>query len=363
MKFAIVGCGQASDRFFFYLNRRDDCEVVATCARSSASAEAKARRHNVPHWYTDYNRMFDDTQPDAVIVATPHSLHAVVAVAALGRGIHVLNEKPMATSLEDCVRMVETAEANGGRLMCLPFDPIAVALNESGCLNEDNIGKFVGAEAALLLPGPPRPNWYYDRAVAHHGALLDCLVYPLTRLIALLGPAARVTGIVNTLIPRRIVGGAEVDSSVEDNVTLIVEWSSGQHAVVRSLWGTAFVRNEAVVYGRHGTIWTTGDTVIGHSPKPFALAVRPSTHLGLVGCFELDVTQHGGTLSMIEHFVDAIQQGFDFALSARLHLHVHEILFEGYKSSKGGSTRRLTTTFEPRNKIPQSFFDTYADYI
>src|SRR5581483_9847528 len=95
---------------------------VATCARHRESAERKGREHGIDRWYDDYERMLDEVRPDAVVVTTPHSLHAAPAIAALRRRIHVLDEKPMATSLADCREMVAAAEASGATLMCLPFD-------------------------------------------------------------------------------------------------------------------------------------------------------------------------------------------------------------------------------------------------
>src|SRR5207244_6617495 len=144
---------------------------------------------------------------------------------------------PMATSMADCEAMVETAEKHGALLMCLPFDHNPAFLTALRYLNEETLGRLTGAESVLLIPGPPRDNWYYDRSVAHGGAMLDCLVYPMNRLISLLGPARRVTAMASTLIPHRIVGeGHRVESDVDDNDTLLVEWATGQQGVVRSLW-------------------------------------------------------------------------------------------------------------------------------
>ena len=93
----MIGCGQISERFFRQAEARGDARFVATCARSLESAERKAREHQVERWFDDYERMLEEVRPDAVVVATPHSLHAAPAIAALRRGIHVLGEKPMAT--------------------------------------------------------------------------------------------------------------------------------------------------------------------------------------------------------------------------------------------------------------------------
>src|SRR4051812_46133569 len=116
IQLAMVGCGQISERFFKQAEARSDVRFVATCARRLESAERKGREHGVERWYDDFERMYDEVRPDGVVVTTPHSLHAAPAIAALQRGIHVLDEKPMATSLQDCRDMVAASEASGALL-------------------------------------------------------------------------------------------------------------------------------------------------------------------------------------------------------------------------------------------------------
>ena len=70
-------------------------------------------------------------------------------------------------------------DKSGARLMCLPFDhtpglPHRPGLPQRGDPRQVH-GRGVGPPE---YPGPPRDNWYYDRSVAHGGAMLDCLVYP-----------------------------------------------------------------------------------------------------------------------------------------------------------------------------------------
>jgi len=359
-----VGCGQISERFFQQAKARDDVRFVATCARRRESAERKGREHGVDRAYDDYERMLDEVKPDGVVVTTPHSLHAAPVIAALQRGVHVLNEKPMATSLEDCRAMVDAAEQGGALLMNLPFDHSPAFLTALRYLNEETLGKFTGAEAVLLIPGPPRDNWYYDRSVAHGGAMLDCQVYPVSRLISLLGPARRVTGMVNTLIPQRVVGeGKRVDSNVDDNVTLIVEWEGGQQAVIRTLWGTSFTRNDTTVYGRKGTLWLSGGQVVVHSPHGPVEGGEPVEWQGFQDCYRVAVPADTPNESMIGHFVHSIRSGAQPKCSGRLQLHVHEILFKGYEAAASGRARELETTFQPWHSVAPGFYNTRDGYI
>jgi predicted dehydrogenase len=364
IRLAMIGCGEISERFFKQAAARDDARFVATCARRLENAERKGREHDVERWYDDYERMLDDVKPDGVVVTTPHSVHAAPAIAALKRGVHVLNEKPMATSLEDCRAMVAASEAGGTQLMCLPFDHNPAFLTALRYLNEESLGKLTGAEAMLLIPGPPRDNWYYDRSVAHGGAMLDCLVYPVSRLISLLGPAKRVTGMVNTLIPHRIVGGGkQVESDVDDNVTLLIEWESGQQAVARTLWGTSFVRNDTAVYGRKGTLWLSGGQVILHSPGRPVPEGEAVEWQGFKECYRVPIDPGTPNESIVDHFVESIRAGREPRSSGRLQLHVHEILFKGYTAAQIGETQELETTFQPWHEVDPGFYDTRSTFI
>ena len=362
LKLAMIGCGQISERFFKQAEALPDVRFVATCAAHLESAERKAGEHGVERWYDDYERLLDEARPDAVVVTTPHSLHAAPAIAALERGVHVLDEKPMATSLADCQAMVDAAEAHDARLMCLPFDHTPAFLTGLDYLNEATLGKFTGAEAVLLIPGPPRDNWYYDRSISHGGAMLDCLVYPLSRLISLLGPAVRVAAMVNTLIPQRIVGGGKrVNSDVDDNVTLIVEWATGQQAVVRTLWGTSFSRNDTTVFGRRGTLWLEGGKVVIHAPHELIMGATAVEWRGFSDCYQVSVSHPAE--SMIAHFAHCIRTGEQPKCSGRLQLHVHEILFKAYAAAQTGQTQDLTTRFEPWHTVAPAFYDTRSAFI
>lgn len=363
LNLAIIGTGQISDRFLQQAQRRTDVRLVATCARRLQSAEAKARSYGINQWYDNFLEMLDAVQPDAVVIATPNSLHAAPAIAALERGIHVLCEKPMATSLADCHAMVAAAAQSNAYLMCLPFEGNLIFRTALEYLNEATLGKFTGAEAAIMIPGHPRDNWYYDRSISG-GALLDCLVYPVSRLISLLGPARTVTGMMNTLIPKRLVGnGKPVESDIDDNDTLIIEWETGQQAVVRTIWGTSFTRNDTTIYGRHGTLWLTQDQVVVHSPGAPVPGADRVAWQNVDHCYRVPAPGEGREESIVDHFVDSISNGTEPRSSGTLQLHVHEILFKGRLAAQTGCVQKLESRFIPWHPLHSDFFDTRGNYI
>src|SRR3989304_6357314 len=114
IRLALIGAG---DRGFVYgryaLDHPDDVQFVAVADPVAARRESFAAAHHIPadNQFATWEHL--PAQPplaDAVIVATPDYLHTAPTIAALERGYNVLLEKPMANTLDDCIRLVQTAE-------------------------------------------------------------------------------------------------------------------------------------------------------------------------------------------------------------------------------------------------------------
>ncbi len=367
IRLGMIGSGHVSNRYFEQAAQLEGVRFVATCSRNLDNAKTKAAAFGIPSWYDDYRQMMDTEELDAVVVTTPHSVHAEPVMEALKRGLGVLNEKPMATTFEDCLRMVTLAEEQNSIFMSLPFDLHSAYLAASEFIDERYLGKITGAEAQLSLPGPWRDNWYYDKSISHGGAVLDCLVYPVSRLIGLLGPAVSVVAEVNNLIPNRIVGGGKkVNSDVDDNATLILQFAGGQHAVIRSLWGQAFKQNNTIIYGRKGTLalGDSGYPLVIQSPEAVVPGSEQVNWRGLDHCY----VPHGSmeahrAESVIEHFAHCLRTGQQPLQSARQQLHVHEIMFGAYRSAETGKRYTLSTAFTPWSRLDRDIFNTRSEYI
>lgn len=362
LRLAIIGTGQISHRYLKQAGAGKRARFVATCARHLESAKARALEYGVDAWFDNYETMYEQVTPDAVVVATPNSLHAAPTIAALERGIHVLCEKPMATTWSDCRAMAEAARRSSALLLCLPYDAVPAYITALGYLNEYTLGVFTGAEAQLLESGSEPDSWSYDRKI-DGGEMLDSMIYPVSRLIGFLGPAARVTGFVNTLIPHRIISGSKiVESTIDDNVSLILEWETGQHAILRTLCGTSMDRNDSAIYGRHGTLWLSGNDLVIQSTLRTIPGSTPTTWDGIPGCYRIstqelrDISEEG----LIDHFVDCILGSKTPTCGWQQQLHVNEILFKGYEAASSGRAQRLETTFVPWHHVDPAFYDTHT---
>lgn len=116
-RIAVVGVGQITQQAFLpALRSLDDVVLVAAVTGSDEKADALDDSVGV-HDYSSYDRLLASGDIDAVYVATPVFRHREFAEPALEAGIHVLLEKPMATSVEDCEALIAAAERSGATLM------------------------------------------------------------------------------------------------------------------------------------------------------------------------------------------------------------------------------------------------------
>lgn len=79
-------------------------------------AESVAQAYGTMH-YGDYRALLEDDMIKAVSIATPDFAHGEIAIAAAEAGKHILVEKPLATTVEECERIIQAAERNGVKLM------------------------------------------------------------------------------------------------------------------------------------------------------------------------------------------------------------------------------------------------------
>src|SRR3954447_20126773 len=86
-------------------------EIIAICGRNRERAAEVAARHGIPLVFTDYQQMLTTAGLDAVVIVAPDELHYPITMDALATGLHVLCEKPLATTATEARAMYERAEA------------------------------------------------------------------------------------------------------------------------------------------------------------------------------------------------------------------------------------------------------------
>jgi len=131
-------------------------QLAAVCDVREENLQAAG----APHLFTDFREMLAAGSAglfDVLHICLPHHLHAPVAIAALERGLHVLCEKPLATTVADATRMVNAAEKSGARLGVVfqnRYSPGAALIRET--LQSGILGAVRG--------GALRVTWHRDAA-------------------------------------------------------------------------------------------------------------------------------------------------------------------------------------------------------
>ena len=177
----IIGCGKISQvRHIPEYSDNPNANLVGYFDLARERAEQMAARYGGKVFDT-VEDLLADPAIDAVSVCVANNMHADVTIAALKAGKHVLCEKPMATNIEDCERMVAASRQYGRYLMIGQNQRFALAHAEARRLiKQGAIGKVVsfrttfghsGPETWSITPGPG--TWFFDKKAAVMGVLAD----------------------------------------------------------------------------------------------------------------------------------------------------------------------------------------------
>jgi predicted dehydrogenase len=121
VRFAVVGLGHIAQAAVLpaFRHARRDAELAALVSGDRKKLAQLGRRYKVNrlHDYDDAAELFESGDVDAVYIALPNTMHAEWTVRAAQAGLHVLCEKPLATSVHECERMIDACEKAGVQLM------------------------------------------------------------------------------------------------------------------------------------------------------------------------------------------------------------------------------------------------------
>jgi predicted dehydrogenase len=120
LRVAIVGCGGISETHIKILKDMPEVELVAAVDLKPERLKLMQERYGFSALYTDWKQMLKKEQPDAVNVCTPNGVHAAPTIDAANAGCHVIVEKPMAMTPDQCQKMIAAAKKNRVKL-CVGF--------------------------------------------------------------------------------------------------------------------------------------------------------------------------------------------------------------------------------------------------
>lgn len=117
VKIALAGYGYWGNNLLRNLTTHPNCQVVGICEANKAKRVKAATQYPHVPGYETLEALIAETRPEAVVIATPPASHCSLAVTALRSGAHVLIEKPMATSSEECDLILAEAKKADRKVM------------------------------------------------------------------------------------------------------------------------------------------------------------------------------------------------------------------------------------------------------
>ncbi len=109
LRTGVIGTGKVAHTHANVLKVLGESECIAACSRNVERVKAFTDKHGLTG-YTDVHEMVTREKLDVVLNTTPHPAHAATTISALEAGAHVMVEKPLASSLEDCDAMIACAK-------------------------------------------------------------------------------------------------------------------------------------------------------------------------------------------------------------------------------------------------------------
>lgn len=218
-------------------------EVVAE-ATDELAADAQ-HRFDFNRSTSDWLSVVEDPEVDVVDVALPNHLHREVVLAALEAGKHVICEKPLAPTPEQCKEMLDAATSAGVvnqigfNWRLTPAVLLARKLIDDGTIGE--IRDFRGFWLGEFGMDPSMPmTWRFQRTTAGSGALGDLGSHVIDYARYLVGEIREVVGVEHTYINERPLengrGTATVD--VDDSTAFMLRFENGAHGYIEASWST-----------------------------------------------------------------------------------------------------------------------------
>lgn len=233
LRIGVIGAGAITQVGHLpVLKRLKGVEVAAICDSDLLKARALAERFQIPDAFDDIDDLLGFEHLDAVVVCTPNHLHEAHILAALSANLHVLVEKPLATSLASVQRIIKAAEKRSGVLM--------VGMNHRYRTDSQIVRSFVqngelgDIESVrgswhVFRPSRAQLGWRQRRELSGGGAMLDLGLSILDLAFWLAGTPKPVRVSANLDVPAR-------DKGVEQSGSAYVVCENGATVFVDVTW-------------------------------------------------------------------------------------------------------------------------------
>jgi len=259
---------------------------VVAVADISKKALNFAQELGVKQLFTDYHKVLEQPNVDAVVISLPTHLHAPCAIRAAEEGKHIFLEKPLARNPKEGKKIVSAATRYGVKLMVgypLRFSSKFEALKEE--IESGKLGDIQMVHAVNIGAGPffhraesvvprPVPEWWFDKKLSGGGALLDLGSHMINLMRWYFGEIKSIKAYL----------GYRFNFDFEDHAVCIANFESGTRAIINVGW---FSQKAAIGVELFGTVdhiriysqsssrvMTAFQLIVGKTPKFFIPYLR-----------------------------------------------------------------------------------------
>jgi len=246
IKIAIVGCGRISKNHFQSIEKHHQkVKLIAICDSNPEVLSEHIKKHGVKG-YVDLGDMLNNEDIDLAVICSPSGIHAEQTILCSKNKVNVMTEKPMATTLEDGINMVESCEKEGVKLFVVKQNRKNSTLQLlKRAIKENRFGKINLVQVNVFWN---RPQEYYDQAswrgtikfdggafmnqASHYIDLLDWLIGPVEKVHSITSTTRQIevedTGVINIKWKNGALGSVSVtmltyDKNLEGSITVLGE--------------------------------------------------------------------------------------------------------------------------------------------
>lgn len=250
LNFALVGCGRIAQRHAEHIHQRG--KLVAVCDVVEAKADQLAALYKAKAYYSLDQLLEHEKQIDVVAICSPNGLHASHAIQCLRAGMHVLCEKPMAITAQDCGEMIKAAEKANRRLFAIKqnrYNPPVAAVKQA--IDDGHLGKIYSLQLSCFWNRNAdyyKDSWKGTRAL-DGGTLFTQFSHFIDLLYWLVGDVKRVEALVGNFAHKDII-------EFEDTGVVLLEFYCGVIGTINYTVNSYGKNMEGslTIFGEKGTV-------------------------------------------------------------------------------------------------------------
>jgi predicted dehydrogenase len=252
LRIGIIGVGGIAQGRHIpaFLQLNDSCEITALSDVNIDRARETAEKYNIPFVFEDYHELF--LEVDAVCICTPNKFHAEITIAAFEAGVHVLCEKPMALSAEECEAMV-TASKKADKVLAIAYHYRFMKEAQAAKKAMQEVGTpLVVRVQALRRRKVPGWGVFTNKDLQGGGSLIDYGCHLLDLALWLMGNPNHLTVTGTTYnalskIPNQVNQWGSFNHetfNVDDHVTAYLQFENGASMLFETSWA-ANIKDDA----------------------------------------------------------------------------------------------------------------------